>query len=257
MSAGRSNAVAPAAQRRTVQQRLSANPPSGVPDVSGTLEGIADGIHDVSLDEGVHRLIVTPSDDSEMTERQSDEIRAAAEKLIDAQQRNPQEYPIVIDKWSHQRGRLAITPGGPDALEDGERLREMINDRVSIRVNGRRVIARWNHELARVAVLTIRFSGSGVPVELIEDQILGLVRMNRWPVEFRSKIRFLQMVSPSEEEGPIPSNFRVVRFEAQPEVVQRILDADGAIYIGKDKGTVYYKSKPLTKGTNISYKLQK
>ena len=225
--------------------------------MSGTLDGIATGLQDVSFDEGIHRIIVTPSDDSEMSERQSDEIRIAAEKLIEAQQRNPEEFPIVIDKWNHQKGRLTITPGGPDALEDGERLREMINDRVAVRVNGRRVLARWNHELDRVAVLTIRFSGSGVPVELIEDPILGLVRMNRWPVQFRSKVRFLQMVSPAEEEGRVPSNHRVIRFEAQPEVVQRILDVDGAIYIGKDKGTVHYKSKPLTKGTQVSYKLQK
>ena len=107
-------------------------------------------------------------------------------------------------------------------------------------------------------VLTIRFSGSGVPIELIEDPILGLVRMNRWPAELRGQIRFLQMVTSSEEDGQnVPSNHRVIRFEAQQEVVKRILEKDGAIYIGKDKGTVYYKSKPLTKGTSISYKLQK
>ena len=211
-----------------------------------------------SLDEGVHRLIVTPSDGSEMTERQSDEVRTATEALIEEQQRNPNEFPIVIDKWLHMRGRLTVTPGGPDALEDGERLRELINDRVRVRVNNRRVLARWNHELERVAVLTIRFSGSGVPIELIEDPILGLVRMNRWPAELRNQIRFLQMVTSSEEDGQnVPSNHRVIRFEAQQEVVKRILEKDGAIYIGKDKGTVYYKSKPLTKGTSISYKLQK
>ena len=156
------------------------------------------------------------------------------------------------------RGRLTVTPGGPDALEDGERLRELINDRVRVRINNRRVLARWNHELERVAVLTIRFSGSGVPIELIEDPILGLVRMNRWPAELRGQIHFLQMVTSSEEDGQnVPSNHRVIRFEAQQEVVKRILEKDGAIYIGKDKGTVYYKSKPLLKGTSISYKLQK
>ena len=118
-------------------------------------------------------------------------------------------------------------------------------------------MAKWNHDLARVAILTIRFSGSGVPIELIEDPILGLVRMNRWPVEFRRQIRFLQMVSPDEEEGQAPSDHRVIRFECQQEVVKRIQEANGAIYIGKDKGTVHFKSKPLTKGVNVSYKLQK
>ena len=167
------------------------------------------------------------------------------------------EFPIVIDKWNFLKARLTVTPGGPDALEDGERLREMVNDRLAHRINGRRVIAKWNHDLARVAILTIRFSGSGVPIELIEDPILGLVRMNRWPVEFRRQIRFLQMVGKDEEEGKVPSNFRVIRFEAQQEVVKKIMDSDGAIYIGKDKGTVYFKSKPLTKGINVSYKLQK
>ena len=67
----------------------------------------------------------------------------------------------------------------------------------------------------------------------------------------------LKMVGREEEEGQVPSNFRVIRFDAQPEVVQRILEKDGSIYIGKDKGTVYYKSKPLTKGTQVNYKLQK
>ena len=257
----------------SVQQRLSAQPPqaaqanqaarapqpppSGVPDVSGTLDGLSNNLLDVSLEEGVHRLIIQPSDESEMSERQSNEIRAAAEKLIERQQRNTEEFPIVIDRWNHQRGRLTVTPGGPDALEDGERLREMVNDRLGIRVNGRRILARWNHDLERVAVLTIRFSGSGVPIELIEDPILGLVRMNRWPVEFRSQVRFLQMVGPQEEEGRVPSNFRVIRFEAHPQVVQRIMERDGAIYIGKDKGSVYFKSKPLIKGTIVTYKLQK
>ena len=225
--------------------------------MSGTVDGLSNNLLDVSLEEGVHRLIVAPSDDSEMSEQKSNEIRAATEKLIEGQQRNTEEYPIVIDKWNHQRGRLTVTPGGPDALEDGERLREMINDRVKVRANGKRILARWNHDLERVAVLTIRFSGSGVPIELIEDPILGLVRMNRWPVELRRQVRFLQMVSPSEEEGRVPSNYRVIRFEAHAEVVRRIMDNDGAIYIGRDKGTVFFKSELLTKGRNVTYRLQK
>ena len=131
----------------------------------------------------------------------------------------------------------------------------MINDRVQLS-GGRRVRAQWNHELERVAELTIRFSGSGVPVELIEDPILGLVRMNRWPQELRRQVRFLQMVSP-EEEGRTLSNFRIIRFEAHPEVVRRIQERDGSIYIGKDKGTVMANKKPLTKNLTVNYKLQK
>ena len=244
--------------RRPVQERLTAQaPPSGVPDASGTLDVLADNLLDVSLDEGVHRIIVTPSNGAEMTERQSEEVRASIEKLIDRLLANVEEFPINIDKWNHQNGRLVLTPGGPDALEDGERLIQMIND--TIKLQGRRVRAQWNHNLERVADLTIKFSGSGVPVELIEDPVFGLVRMNRWPAELRKKVRFLQLVSAAEdeEEGQAPSRYRIIRFEAHPEVVRLIQERDGSIYIGKDKGTVKSNKKPLTKGAQVLYKLQK
>ena len=246
-------------QGRQLQQRLSVHPPPArVPDVSGTLDGITNNLLDVSLDEGVHRLFITFASGAEVTERQAEEARVAIEKLIDQQHRNVEEFPINVDNWKFQEGtgRLSLTPGGPDALEDGEKLLQMINDR--IKISGRRVRAQWNHDLERVAILTIRFSGSGVPIELIEDPILGLARLNRWPAEFRSKIRFLQMVSPNEEEGQnLPSNHRVIRFEAHPEVVRLIQERDGAIYIGKDKGTVFANKKLLTKGAAVNYKLQK
>ena len=192
-----------------------------------------------------------------MTERQSEEVRASIEKLIDRLLANVEEFPINIDKWNHQNGRLVLTPGGPDALEDGERLIQMIND--TIKLQGRRVRAQWNHNLERVADLTIKFSGSGVPVELIEDPVFGLVRMNRWPAELRKKVRFLQLVSAAEdeEEGQAPSRYRIIRFEAHPEVVRLIQERDGSIYIGKDKGTVKSNKKPLTKGAQVLYKLQK
>ena len=257
MSAGNPQQGASGQARPAVQQRLSNQPPptSGVPDASGTLDGIANDLLDISLDEGVHRIFVTLPNGAEMSEDQAEEARNAIEKLIDQQHRNVEEFPINVDKWNFQNGRLGLTPGGPDALEDGERLVQMINDRVQLS-GGRRVRAQWNHELERVAELTIRFSGSGVPVELIEDPILGLVRMNRWPQELRRQVRFLQMVSP-EEEGRTLSNFRIIRFEAHPEVVRRIQERDGSIYIGKDKGTVMANKKPLTKNLTVNYKLQK
>ena len=132
-------ATASGSGRRPVQERLASKPSgtsqtsasgstSGVPDASGTLDGLANNLLDVSLDEGVHRLVVTLG--SDMTEHQSEEVRTSIEKLIDQQHANVNEFPINVDKWNHQNGRLVITPGGPDALEDGEKLLQMINDRI-------------------------------------------------------------------------------------------------------------------------------
>ena len=204
-----------------------------------------------SDDGGTHRLIVTPINGVAMTEQQAQELRREIEALLNVQHQNPEEFAIVISDWSYRRGRLIITPGGPDALEDGVKVLRWINDRV--RVNGMRFRGVWNHELTRVASLTIRFSGPGAPEDLIEGSLAGLARINRWPAEFRHQIRFQQLV----HEDEAPGTHRIIRFEATPEVVQRILDADGWIFIGTDRGSVYFNKKTLTKNSTVTYHFQK
>ena len=148
---------------------------------------------------------------------QAAEMWEIIDEALERQQRNPAEAPILTNDWQHRRGRLSIIPGGvgQDNQSNGDRLIRMINEDLSLATlnNGARLHARWNHQLPRVARLTIRAGSRGDPQELIESETLGVARLNRWPAHLRNGVRFT---------GTIPSddpNYRLIRFEASPEVV--------------------------------------
>ena len=126
----------------------------------------------------------------------------------------------------------------------------MINKQ--IRVDGMHLRGTWNHELPRVAPLTVRFSGGGNPKELIEDENIGIVRLNRWPAELQGQVRYLSTL-PSKEDPP---GYRVIRFEASLGVVARIQKAGGTLHIGRSKGTVQSNKKPVKQGSNVTFRLQ-
>ena len=117
--------------------------------------------------------------------------------------------------------------------------------------NGGHLHARWNFQLPRVARLTIRAGSRGDPQELIEDEVLGIARLNRWPDHLRGQVRFT---------GTIPSddpNYRLIRFEASPEVVAQIQSQGGSIHIGRYLGTVQSGKKAVKRGATINFVLQK
>ena len=80
---------------------------------------------------------------------------------------------------------------------------------------------------------------------------LGLIATNEWPEELQGQVRF---ISVEQEEG---SHARLIRFEATEAVVQLIQEEGGTISIGSDSATIRNNKKPVKRGTNIVYRLQK
>ena len=115
-----------------------------------------------------------------------------------------------------------------------------------------RLRAVWNHQLPRVARLTVRAGTRGNAEDLIEDDGIGIVRLNRWPEHLRGQVRYLGTI-PSEDD----SNYRLIRFEASPAVVQQIQEANGMMFVGRHLGTVQSGKRPVKRGSTINYVLQK
>ena len=99
--------------------------------------------------------------------------------------------------------------------------------------------------------MTVRFSSSGDPRELLEDPDIGVVRMNRWPAHLEGQIRYLKV---KNEEG---SNYRLARFEAPEEVVGLIKAKDGFIRFGFELGTVQSGKQPVKGDVVVQYRVQK
>ena len=206
-------------------------------------------------DEGAHRVIAFMTNGMMLSASQATEMWEIIDEALERQQRNPAELPILTNDWQHRRGRLSIIPGGAgqENQSNGDRLIRMINEELNLAtlINGARLHARWNHQLPRVARLTIRAGSRGDPQELIESETLGIARLNRWPAHLRGGVRFT---------GTIPSddpNYRLIRFEASPEVVAQIQAQGGSIHIGRHLGTVQSGKKAVKRGTTINFVLQK
>ena len=206
-------------------------------------------------DEGTHRVLVFMSNGAMMTPSQASDNWDLIDEALELQQRNQAELPILVNDWQHRRGRISIIPGGTgeDNQSNGDRLIRLINHDLSLASlnNGARMHARWNHQLPRVARLTIRAGSRGDPQELIEHESLGIARLNRWPEHLRGGVRYT---------GTIPSddpNYRLIRFEASPEVVAQIQSQGGSIHIGRYLGTVQSGKKAVKRGSSINYVLQK
>ena len=185
-----------------------------------------------------------------MSPNQAREAWAAIDDALELQHRNLAELPILTSDWQHRRGRISIIMGGPESQLDGDRLIRMINERVL--VNGSRLRATWNHQLPRVARLTVRAGIRGNAEDLIEDDGIGIVRLNRWPAHLRGQVRYLGTI-PSEDD----TNYRLIRFEASPAIVQLIQEANGTMFIGRYHGTVQSGKRPVKMGSTINYVLQK
>ena len=108
----------------------------------------------------------------------------------------------------------------------------------------------------RRRALVARFLGSGNPSELINDPFLGLVATNEWPAELQGQVRFIGSKSEAQpnSRGEVA---RLIRFEASEEVVRRIQDANGVIYLGFGKATVECNRTAVKRGSRVIYKLQK
>ena len=206
-------------------------------------------------DEGGHRVIAYMSNGAALTPNQAREMWDIIDEALEQQQRNQAELPILVNDWQPRRGRLSIIPGGvgPDNQSNGDQLISLINDRLNLAtmVNGAHLHARWNFQLPRVARLTIRAGSRGDPQELIESETLGIARLNRWPAHLRGGVRFTGTI-PSEDP-----NYRLIRFEASPEVVAQIQAQGGSIHIGRLLGTVQSGKKAVKRGANINFVLQK
>ena len=177
------------------------------------------------------------------------DVCRAIEAELFALLRNPAEEPIFVDEWQHKRGGLLLSLPEDDFVVNGNRLIQLVNDRVQ--VNGRHLKAAWNYNLPSVAIMTARFSSSGDAKELIEDPAIGIVRMNRWPAHLQGQVRFLKV---KNEDG---SQFRLARFEAPEEAVGLIKAKDAQIRIGFELGTVH-SGKQFVKGDAVvQYRVQK
>ena len=190
-----------------------------------------------------------------MAENMLRDAQLVIEAALDLQYRNPEELPIIIDEWDESRGRLTIIPGGHASQANGDRLIRIINER--LRVHNTRLRAQWDHELPRVARLTVKFSSGGDAQELIEGELVGITRLNGWPTSgpnsVRGQVRYLHTIR-SDEENP---THRLVRFEASPAVVALIQGRDGLIHIGRGRGTVQSGKKAVKRDSSVNYYLQK
>ena len=186
-----------------------------------------------------------------MSQRQSREVWDVVDEAIEVQQRNRTEPPIRMEKWELVKGWISITLGGSHSQDDGNRIIRIVNG--GLRYNGQRLRAQWNHQLPRVARLTIKAGRRGDPSELIEDEGMGIVRLNEWPEAVRGQVRYISTIA-SDVEDP---DHRLIRFEASPEVVRLIQDSQGSIWIGRYKGTVQSGKKNVKHGSPVKYYLQK
>ena len=177
------------------------------------------------------------------------DVRRAIEAELTSLLRNRAEGPIYINEWHQRRGGWVVTPGGDDPQQNGNRFLRVVNEMA--RVQGQHFRGDWNHDLARHATLTVRFSSYGNPQDLLEDPDIGAVRMNNWPRELQGQIRYLSVRS---EEG---SNYRLARFEASEEVVRRIQDNRGQMRIGFEMSTVRSGKKDVKENSPVVFKLQK
>ena len=99
--------------------------------------------------------------------------------------------------------------------------------------------------------MTVRFTSSGNPQELLEDPDIGVVRMNRWPEHLQGKIRYLSI---KNEDG---SSYRLARFEGNEEVVRLVKANNGLMRIGFEHGTVQSGKKDVKGNMTPVYRLQK
>ena len=202
-----------------------------------------------------NRIFVSLLNGEPMTENMLRDVKLVIEAALDMQHRNVEELPIIIDEWDVSRGRITIIPGGHASQANGDKLIKTINER--LRVHGARLRAQWDHQLPRVARLTVKFSGGGDPKELIESELVGVLRLNGWPTSgpnsVRGQVRFLHTIRTAEDDP----DYRLVRFEASPAIVALIQAKDGYMYIGKGRGTVQSGKKPVKRDSNVHYYLQK
>ena len=205
-------------------------------------------------DEDGHRVVIRLANGASMTKQQEEELKAALEAemraLMIRESASRNLVRLRIEAWTPRRGGYILTPGGANPTLNGNRI-IMLAQRV--RVGGQRVVARWNYELPQHATLMLRFNGSGDARELIEHPVLGLVATNEWPEELRGQVRFVKV---QKEEKP-DKGFRLIRIEATEEVVRRIQQAGGTIYLGFGKATVENNKNPVKEGSTVVYRLQK
>ena len=191
-----------------------------------------------------------------MNDKMEKALKAALEEEMRAfmiRERASLQVRMRVETWTPRRGGWILTPGGANPTLNGNRIIQLV-DRITI--DGQRFRATWNTDLPRHAILTARFLGSGSPAELINDTYLGVVATNEWPNELQGQVRFL---SSKQEERPNSrgETARLIRFEASEEVVRRIQEANGTIYLGFGKATVENNMNPVKRGSRIAYRLQK
>ena len=199
-------------------------------------------------------MVVQLANGASMSRQMEEEFKAALEaemRSLMIRQRNHRNLVRMrVEAWTPRRGGYVLTPGGADPTLNGSRIIDMVS---RIRVNGQRLIARWNYDLPQHATLMARFNGTGDARELIEDPFLGLIATNEWPGDLQGQVRFIKV---QKEENP-DKGFRLIRFEATEAVVRRIQAANGTIYLGFGKATVENNKNPVKEGSTVVYRLQK
>ena len=200
-------------------------------------------------EENNDRIVIKCRDGSHMSKETCKDARKAIEAELYALLRNRTEMPVFVNDWQIKRGGLVVSLPADDLTPSGNRLIRLINERVQ--VHGRQLKADWNYNLSLIAIMTVRFSSSGDPRELLEDPDIGVVRMNRWPAHLEGQIRYLKV---KNEEG---SNYRLARFEAPEEVVGLIKAKDGFIRFGFELGTVQSAKQPVKGDVVVQYRVQK
>ena len=249
------------------QSSRSSNPatrptPSSSPSASANSTMVASvgsnrstdaGDHTGDEEEG-HRVVIMMANGAPMTKQMEEEVKKALEEemrsLMVRERTNRNLVRMRVEAWTTRRGGYVLTPGGANPTLNGNRIIQLAQ---RIRVNGQRVIARWNYDLPQHATLMARFHGSGDARELIEDAFLGLIATNEWPDDLQGQVRFVKV---QHEENP-SSGHRLIRFEASAEVVRRIQQANGTIYLGFGKATVECNKIPVKEGSKVVYRLQK
>ena len=199
-------------------------------------------------------MVIMMANGAPMTKQMEEEVKKALEEemrsLMVRERTNRNLVRMRVEAWNTRRGGYVLTPGGANPTLNGNRIIQLAQ---RIRVNGQRVIARWNFDLPQHATLMARFHGSGDARELIEDTFLGLIATNEWPDDLQGQVRFVKV---QHEENP-SSGHRLIRFEASAEVVRRIQQANGTIYLGFGKATVECNKIPVKEGSKVVYRLQK